>query len=472
MGGGMKPMRAMIIVDMFPPANVVGVHRTVALCRRLVQTGWRVTVITTCLRKDEPLDEQMLADVPQEVRVIRTAAPDLPVLASRVLRPWKPAASSLMPAQNASADGASQKRRRVFRQAVDWLSMWLHTPDGRCGWFLPAVRAAMKEGARLPPQVIYSSGPRWTSHLVAAATSVLLKRPLVADFRDPWCGSAWHDRPAAHERFNLMLERWVVRRASRVTCAWDGIRRRLAAVHPEAEGKIVTILNGFDERQLQSAQPRRLHDDKCVFMHAGLFYGPRSPISLFEALSALAVRRPQLCDELHVLLAGATTFNGQSIEQLAQRHGVRQMLTVMPRVSHGDAIAMLKGANVAMLFGQSGSDELASVPGKTYEFVGAGKPVLAVGAGTEALEVLERGGCRIWRASDAPGIALAVEDILTEHRCGRLVDSVSTGRQSFSRAATADALEQVLRRASGAHAIHRTQREPRAVEKIGTTPCR
>lgn len=472
MGSRMNRPRVMIVVDMFPPVNTVGVHRTLALCRRCVETGWEVTVITSRPGEGEPIDQQMLAQVPASVRVVRTASPDLPVLASRVLRPWKRAGNSSMMPGVSSRSSQPARRHGAWRSVLDWFSLWLHIPDGRAGWLWPALAHALKVGRTFRPQVIYSSAPRWTSHVVGAVTSMLLHSAFVADFRDPWCGSAWRGgMSTCQERVDTELERMVVKRAMRITCAWEGITKHLARRYSHLGSKMVTILNGFDHRQLARALPIDLHPDKCVLMHAGLFYGPRSPVALFEAIGSLRARHESLERELHIVLVGATTFNGIALVELARREGIEDMITVMGRIGHMEALGMLKGCDVAMLFGQSGSDSLASVPAKTFELVGAGKPVLAVGAGYEVMDILNKGGCKVWSANESLNIAKAIEQILQEYRRSGLLDKPPGDAFAFSRLRTGESLERVLREVI-ARPASQSRRCEETVEEEAQLSCR
>ena len=365
---------AMIVTDVYPPVPAVGTYRTVALCRCLIERGWHVTVITARPAAGVFLDHALLEQSPAAVRVLRTASPHLPTLAVRLLRK-KPRAAAQDPAQGpatAAAPYTAQSRKSTFRKTLDWLSWWIHLPDGLTGWFAPAVWAGLREARRERPEVIYCTAPAWTSLLVGTALSRLLRLPLHADFQDPWCGSAWHKLPyRTHQRIDEALERWVVRRARQITCAWDGIRKHLAARYPHRQKEIRTILNGFPPGEIEGIAPRRLDETRCVFLHTGTFYGPRSPIPLLEGLRRFKDQHPADANGLLIAFVGQPEYDGRPIQDLVHEHGADGLVRVIPFVTRREALALLKGADIAMLFGQSGSDALASVPGKTYDYVSA-----------------------------------------------------------------------------------------------------
>lgn len=81
----MKPS-VFIAADCFSPDSGAGVHRTVGLCRRRARDEWGVTVITARPGPEVAVDQELSEQVPAEVRMLRTPAPSLPELASRLLR--------------------------------------------------------------------------------------------------------------------------------------------------------------------------------------------------------------------------------------------------------------------------------------------------------------------------------------------------------------------------------------------------
>ena len=112
---------------------------------------------------------------------------------------------------------------------------------------------------------------------------------------------------------------------------------------------------------------------------------------------------------------------------------------------------------MALLFGQSGSESLASIPAKAYEYIGAGKPVLSIGAGQEVCEVMQAGGCRVGSASseNPEQIASAIRDIVDTLDHQTFDDAESRkARSKFTRAQMASSLERVLLDAVQVNARH------------------
>lgn len=447
----MKPS-VLIAANSFPPDSGAGVFRTLGLCRCLARHGWGVTVITARPGPEVVLDAELFEQVPTEVRVLRTPALNLPELASRLLRRGFKQRRGEGQAELASlASPRLAKRISHVGRIVDWLSWWLHVPDRRTGWFLPAVWAGLREARRCRPDVIFSTAPMWTGHLVGLTLSGLLGVPWVVDFQDPWVGSHWHVIPyAAHRTVDELLESSVVRRARRITCAWDGIRKHLVSRYPEKEKDVTTILIGFNPCEIDEVEPVRLDEQRCVLLHAGTFYGPRSPVPLLEALGELQHLYPKQAERLLVVFMGHPDYMGRPLGDIVTDYGVGDQVRVLPPVSHREAIAAMKGADVALLFGQSGDPSMASVPAKVYEYIGAGKPVLAIGAGQEACGIIRQGGCHLWAVDegDTQAIVATLKEILADYgRYRRQGQQNWKARQAFTRERMAEKLEAVMLRA-------------------------
>jgi len=193
----------------------------------------------------------------------------------------------------------------------------------------------------------------------------------------------------------------------------------------------------------------RLDSKRCTLIHTGSFYVHRSPVPLFEGLRRLCNAHPEVRNQLLAVLVGSDRYGDQRLSDLTNAYGVADMVRCVGHRPHTVSLGMLKGADVALLFGQSGSTALTSVPGKVYEYIGAGKPVLAIGAGEEACKILRRGGCRVWPVpADAPDLlAEALWTILEEHRGDRLPPaSNERARLEFSQMRMAKCLESILRK--------------------------
>ncbi|HMK91705.1 MAG TPA: hypothetical protein VK576_01790, partial [Thermoleophilia bacterium] len=140
--------RVLVVANPYPPMASAGTTRVVRFLRHLPAHGWAPVVLTA--RATGP------AEPPADVRVVRAAVP----WPRRLL-------------------GGGKRRTAV--------NSWIAVPDPYMTWIAPAVLKGRELLDRELVDVVFSSSPRASVHLVAAALARHARLPWLADYRDPWC---------------------------------------------------------------------------------------------------------------------------------------------------------------------------------------------------------------------------------------------------------------------------------------------
>jgi glycosyltransferase involved in cell wall biosynthesis len=382
--------RALIVAYCFPPHAAIGTHRTLRLVSHLADIGWDVDVLTVNPARylaGTPVDEQLLTRVPPPVRVVRSGALRGFSAAGRVigrLRAAQPAAVAT--AVGSAASGRTQPS--TARALKTWLEELAALPDKDIGWLAPAALRGVRAFAATRPDVIFSSAPPWTTHLVALALASSFRCRWVADFRDPWVRSPWtRYTTSAALSIATRLEHRVVRRADAVVFTTRTARDEFAAHYgPPLADRFHVVFNGCDATEFpttpaaptapQAPQaPQALEAPEFVLLHAGTLYGGRSPLPLLRAVAGLCNRRPELRERLRVIFLGATGFDGLDGNRLCRELGIDDAVTFTPRVDRGESLMQMRKAS-ALLILQAGTS--MAIPGKLYEYLAGGRPVLAL----------------------------------------------------------------------------------------------
>jgi hypothetical protein len=126
---------------------------------------------------------------------------------------------------------------------------------------------------------------------------------------------------------------------------------------------------------------------------------------------------------------------------MAREAGVESLVRIMPCRPRAEALAIIKGCDAAIVCGQSGSDAMASVPAKIFEYIGLRKDIFAIGLGAEACRIIRRAGCRLWLAEPSPA---HVARTLQEFLAADAPVSEATPPAEFTQNHMAARLEQVL----------------------------
>ena len=363
------PRRRILVVSYpYPPMPTVGGNRWLAMARYLREMGHHVTILTTSAFGSLPDDA--------EHDVVRSA--DLvaaPWLRRLMRRPPLPEAGEALPIDTPPSrlitgvavpdpyvltwvPGAIVAVRRLLRRAH----------------FNAIVTTSAYESAHLVPMALGRTRPAW-----------------VADFRDGWTYDPWKPPfpTRAQRSLDLRLERRVVRTAERVAAVElpvaEDFRARLGvdAAH---------VPNGWDpalEAELATAEPPPLDPRRASLVHTGKLSGDwgRHPGTLFQAMARLQERSPELAGRVELVLAGRLDRDEQElIEGLALGDMVRHV----GQLSRAEAIALQRRADGLLLL--TSPDLVWELPGKFFEYLSAGRPILALADGNEAARMVQETG--------------------------------------------------------------------------------
>lgn len=299
--------------------------------------------------------------------------------------------------------------KRIVREVEDGLTMWrtYSTPGygrdlrSRLANYLSFAFWGFLAGMRAPrPAVVVASSPSLPAAAGAAIVALVKRAPLVLEVRDLWPDSAVAmglvRKGSVIYRVAWALEWFCYRRAAHVIALTEGIRDGVIA-KGVAPGRVTLITNGVD---LQEAAPPPaavpVPDDTFVAMYVGA-HGTYS--SLGTVLDAADQLRdtPSIC---FVLVGGGD--QKPALQADAERRGLDNVQFVDP-VPKRDVPAWLARADVCLLPYQDKALFAGALPNKTFDYMGAGKPIIAAVPRGELSRLIETAGCGIAIAPEDPG---------------------------------------------------------------------
>jgi glycosyltransferase involved in cell wall biosynthesis len=438
-------MRVLLVTYYFPPAGGGGVQRVLSWCRHLVDLGVEVTVVAP----EEPhwIQHDTTLVIPSGVTVIRT--PD-------------PSPAAVIPRQAlAEVRGLRRLVRRLALQPRR-----LAVPDIHRRWRRPAVSAALREHERQVAaggagwDVVVSSSPPETTHLVAHDIAVQLDLPWVADFRDSWL-----DLPhlrldsilvRSKHRRNVRLATRLLGRASAATTVSEPLAADLRIRHPQLD--VHVLENGIETDSVARAHTRAngFRDaGRFVVAYTGNFFGRQSAASFLTGVEQALEREPSLETDLLLRFVG-----GLKPAELERATRLGDVVEHVEFLRHDDVLAQQRAADLLLLYVAPGRGSAGVYTGKVFEYVAARRPVLALApADNVASVLLDRagstnggGGVRV-DPDDADAVTVALLAawrtwIDAGGRDGAAVPDIDVPDpvlESIDRGATARRLEQLLR---------------------------
>lgn len=404
------PRRVLMITYDFPPSMRMGAQACAQLARHLPLYGWEPVVLT--VREHHIEDRDISAQPALPERIIRTGVIPHPFTLYRALK-------GLLAQRSGGGQSANGSPGRTGGLRY-WFLCLLDIPDAYTGWIPPAVVAGLRAIRRHRVDHICSSSPHSTNHLVGLALARLTGLPWTAHFRDPWVypPDVWQQTKRVSglsARLETKLERMVVCRASVVACVTEPHASWLRQVYPDVPaGKFVTIPNGFDGAEWEALEGqgggfRPLRNERFVITYAGTLYRRRSPLPLFRALRSLIDAGEVVPEQIHVELVGhSNAAGGTRVADMASSCGVAECVKITGPLNRPETLRRMARSDLLLLLAEGLTFQ---IPGKTYEYLRARRPILALTSEGAVADLLGRtGGAWVVDPADQTGVTAAVRD--------------------------------------------------------------
>lgn len=376
----MTKKRVLIITYYWPPSGGGGVQRWLKMSKYLPEYGWSPVIFTPENPDFEIKDESLLKDVSSEAEILK-----LPI--------WEPFGlyRRLLGKKAVQKQGVVDRENESF---LGKLSRWIRgnwfVPDPRIFWVKPAVNYLTKYLARHPVDVIISTGPPHSMHLIGMEVKRRLNIKWIADFRDPW--TDWDVLPQLNLnkkswRNHKILEQNVMNQADVVLTVTNNLAKRLAKTG--GINKVDVITNGFDAEDFDVAVS--VKPAKFKISHVGLLNEGRNPELLWEVLNELCFENEEFKNQLEVVLAGTIE---QSVRNTIERfEHLRTKVSMYDYIAHNEILELYQQSAVLLLLVNNTSNSSWILPGKLFEYFSAKRPILGIGElQSEGNEVLQECG--------------------------------------------------------------------------------
>lgn len=327
----------MIILD-FPPCRSAGVQRSLRFAEFLPEFGWQPFIVTATDNIYDRKDEGLEVPPHLDGRVIKAQALD------------------------------ATKEYAIKGKYFNFMAL----PDRFWPWYFDAVKKASEIIEKENPDVIWSTYPVLTAHLIARKLSQKYNIPLVLDYRDPL--QCHYDQQAqSFAWLKKWLERKVISSADKVVMTSKNAVDFYKDVFLKNDaGKFTCVENGFYQA-VDSVKSSKSDNNKFTLLYSGAIYiNGRDPRPLFNALAKLR-SEGVISPENFILKFRATkNFYADYITQLK----INDLVIFLPAFSYQEAQDEMTIADANLLI----QDDIFNrqVPGKLYEYISVRKPVLAL----------------------------------------------------------------------------------------------
>ena len=359
--------KVLIITYYWPPSGGGGVMRWLKMSKYLPGLGWKPVIFTPENPDASVVDESLTAEIHPETEILKTPIWE-PYEVFRKLTGKKKGEKFKAGYISEASSGNWKSKLSVFIRGNFLI------PDPRKFWIKPSVKFLTNYLKENPVDLIISTGPPHSMHLIALGLKEKFAIPWIADFRDPWTDIDFYNKLRLTkwgDKKHRKLELKVLQKADHVVTVSPNCAKDLSKIPGK---KIEIIHNGFDPEDFEriSFSP----DSSFSISHFGAFNRDRNPKVLWKVLGKLAEENKTFKEKLRIRLIGQTD---DSIVQDIEKNGLKENLVQTEHLPHKKGLEELAKSQVLLLAINNAPNARGILPGKMYEYMALKRPILAIG---------------------------------------------------------------------------------------------
>ncbi|MEI6122676.1 MAG: glycosyltransferase family 4 protein [Bacteroidota bacterium] len=357
--------KVLFITYYWPPAGGAPINRILKFYQYLPQFGWEVIILTT-QGGDFPFhDPSLLKEVRPETKIYRSKGLSLHKIFSTVSPKSK---KNFVPYGFTDASKSS---------LMDKLSRWVKynfIPDTRFPWYFSTVSKAVHIIQTEKIDLIFSSSPPQTNHLIARKAAKRTGLPWVADFRDPWTDVFWLLNNSIRWKLIHALDKRMERKTIAKMNAIITVGHSLVEIlQRKTSKKIHLISNGYDDVYFQDLN--YTSNPKFRITYAGSLSKEQDPKCFLQALELLKTN-PDFYQHCQLYFLGNfPTY----LHDLINNSSYKDKTLYAPYTFYTDSLQQIAASEMLLLVVPKTTDNKCILTSKLFDYMGAHRPILAFG---------------------------------------------------------------------------------------------
>ncbi|MFD0862308.1 glycosyltransferase [Sungkyunkwania multivorans] len=405
--------KVLIITYYWPPSGGSGVQRWLKFVKYLRDFGWEPIIYTPENPDFDIKDASLLEEIPKDIKIVKRP----------IWEPYKLANFFSKKGQDSTNAGFidDASSRSVFGKIKYWIRANWFIPDPRRSWVSPSVKFLSKYLKEQPVDVIVSTGPPHSMHLIALKLQEHHDIPWLADFRDPWTNiDFFHKLPFSKGSLakHHQLEQRVLKNADQVVVVGNTMRQEFLA-HTD---HVSVILNGHDLPKLATYE--NTLDKEFSIAYIGSLNEDRNPEMLWQVLGELTQQNVSFAKKIIIRLIGKVS---EKVSESIKSFGLKDHLQLVGYVAHSEAQKFQQRSQLLLLLVNNVPSAKGIVTGKVFEYIASGRPILAIGPtdGDLAAILDESGAGTIFDFKDAISLKAHILQLFSTYESGKLVGNAS-----------------------------------------------
>ena len=358
--------KVLFITYYWPPSGKASLQWPLKIIKHLPSFEWQPLVLTVDEDTFSQKDETFLGEIPEGVKVIHAKSYE-------PFNIYKKFTGKEKDEQLIASETISTKNKSLVHRLSIWLRMNLFIPDARVGWFFPAFKAGLSLLKKVKVNAIVSIGPPHTTHLIAKKLSSRFGLPHIPVFIDPWVDISYYKNFKRNKltlSIDNHLEKSVLKNAAATVFVTDTMKDDYVKKYPFVSKKSNVLYWGYSEEDFSfttnSFSPT--DSDEEIILHAGNIFDYQNPKHFWETIKKEIDRGRQL----KIVFIGTVSLE---IKQSIKNSGLNQYTEYKGFLPYKEMLREMMKATYLLVC----ATEPRHVPGKLFEYLRAGKPLIAFG---------------------------------------------------------------------------------------------
>jgi glycosyltransferase involved in cell wall biosynthesis len=359
--------KVLVITYYWPPSGGSQVLRWLKFSKYLPEFGWIPVIYTPENPEPQETDPSLIKEIPDEITVIKH-----PI--------WEPYRLYKMFSRKGKDEKVStafiseKKGNSLIDKTSNFIRSNFFIPDARRFWIKPSYRFLRKHLGKHHVDLMVSSGPPHSMHMIALLLKKSLNIPWIADFRDPWTNIDYYRHlllTSRADKKHHRLEKEVLTNADYVVAVSPTMKEEFIGTGAK---KVKTITNGYDDYTIKIDENKR--DKKFSILHVGSIPGTRNAETLWKVLAELTASEKGFAENLQINLIGKVDY---SVIESLKKHNLMSFTIREKYMPHIKALERMAMAQVLLLLINNTPNAAGILTNKFYEYLSVRRPILGIG---------------------------------------------------------------------------------------------
>ncbi len=363
--------KVLFISYYWPPSAKASLHWPLKMIKFLPKFGWQPIVLTVDEDTFSGKDESLLKEVDVNLKVYK----------SKALEPfdiYKKFIGKKKDDQLIASETISKSNKSLTHRISIWIRMNLFVPDARVGWYFTAVKKGEEILSDEKIDAIVSVGPPHSSHLIGMKLSKRNNIPHIPVFIDPWVDIVYYKdfkRNKAALAFDNYLEKSVLKHSSAAVFVTRTMKDDYENKYDFLRGKSHVLYWGYNEDDFTGLTSSTDEKDEEILIHAGNIFDYQATPAFWENI------RKEITDGRNLKIKFIGTVS-PAIKELIEKNGLLPHTEYLGFLPYKEMLKQLLRANYLLVC----ATEKRHVPGKLFEYLRTGKPIIAFGDDNEEVK--------------------------------------------------------------------------------------